>query len=96
MSDEKSFQIGELVQCRCPDGTCALPEGMPVDARAEVIATFMSVHYSSVVYVSYEGKVVQLPIRCIHSFPETPGLTGSGTDIIVPLPPPTGEQPAAD
>lgn len=84
MSFKKSFKIGDIVYCRCPDGVDDLPAGLPRNARAKVVAT-----YIGTTYVCFEGKNFVVPNACVHS-----GSDDSGTLSPQP-PPPEPPQPGA-
>jgi len=60
-----SFKIGDIVQCRCPHGVGALPAGLPNDARARVVAT-----YVAATYVCFEGNEFTVPNACVHNCPD--------------------------
>ena len=62
MSQKKPFKIGELVYCRCPEGVCKLPLGLPRNAVAEVVATSINT-----TQVQYYRKTFAVPTHCVHS-----------------------------
>lgn len=66
MSSEKSFKIGDVVFCRCADGV-ELPVGLPDNARAKVVAT-----YIGSAFVEYDGRTYMVPNACVHSDSDEP------------------------
>ena len=61
MSPIKTVKIGDVVYCHCPNGLSLLPEGLPNNARAKVIAT-----YIGTTYVLFEGRNFIVPNVCVH------------------------------
>jgi len=61
MSDVNSIRIGETVQCRRPDGNYVLPDGLPNEALAEVVAV-----YAGKTHVMYGGKIFKVSTACVH------------------------------
>ena len=61
MNLKRPFQIGDAVCCRCLDSVTALPLGLPENALAKVIAT-----YIGLIYVSFDGKSFIVPDACVH------------------------------
>ena len=61
MSQKKPFKVGELVYCRCPEGICKLPLGLPRNAMVEVIATSIDT-----TQVNYYRKPFVVPTGCVH------------------------------
>jgi len=87
MNDEKSVGIGETVQCRCPEGNCVLPDGLPADALAVVVAS-----YVNNTHVTYGGKIFKVQPACVHPVSATfPLLSNDGALLSPPVP----EQPPA-
>ena len=70
MSEENSIKKGDTVRCHRVGGQ-VLPEGLPVNARAEVMGVYVDKANASIVYVSYENRVFKLPGSCVlaTSFP---------------------------
>jgi len=68
MSAAYSIGLGDSVRCS-PQGGDVLPRGLPVDAIAEVVATYLSATYGTVIYVSYRNKVFKVPDNCVHPEP---------------------------
>lgn len=69
MNHTTSFGIGDVVFCRSPDGMSELPAGLPNNARAKVIAT-----YIGATYVLYEGINYIVPNACVHSGSDDGGI----------------------
>ena len=69
MAPKKSFNIGDVVYCRCPDGAGDLPAGLPNNARVKVIAT-----YIGATYVYFEGNNFIVPNAYVYH-----GSDDSGT-----------------
>src|SRR5689334_3282749 len=87
MTPRKSPKIGDVVCCHCPDGTHQLPAGLPNNARAKVIAT-----YVGVTYVYFEGNNYVVPNACVHDGSDDSGTLASSvrpTDLPLPAPPPS-------
>jgi len=91
MRGANSIRIGETVQCRCPDGNYTLPDGLPNEAVAKVVAV-----YASKTHVMYGGKTFKVSTACIHPIKAAFPSLNDAEDVIVPPPPsPMGEQPPA-
>jgi len=69
MTPRKPIKIGDIVCCRSPDGLHELPVGLPNNARAKVVAT-----YIGATYVYFEGVNYIVPNACVH-----PGSDDFGT-----------------
>ena len=65
----KAVQIGDLVYCRCPVGMGQLPPGLPENARAKVVAT-----YIGSTFVEYDDKTFIVPNACVHDGTGDSGL----------------------
>ena len=64
MNEDASIKKGDTVRCSRVGGQ-ALPEGLPANARAEVMGVYVDKANVSIVYVSYEDKVFKLPGSCV-------------------------------
>ncbi|HEX5221070.1 MAG TPA: hypothetical protein VFZ59_16015 [Verrucomicrobiae bacterium] len=84
MPAKKVFKLGDVVVCRCPPGTAELPMGLPNNARAKVIAT-----YIGATYVLYEGNNYVVPNACVHSGSDDSGM------LELPATPPDAPPPAS-
>lgn len=63
MTQKRIFKPGELVTCRCPDGICKLPEGLPKNAIAEVS---LGATYLTRTYVKYYDQIYLVENECLH------------------------------
>ena len=59
---DRSLKIGDVVFCHCPAGLGELPLGLPENARAKIVAT-----YIGATFVEYDGRTFIVPDACIHS-----------------------------
>jgi len=65
MELEKPFKLGEDIRCKCPDGVCSLPQGLPPDAPVKILAAYFGKSY-----VLFDGKSYLVPNICLHREPE--------------------------
>ena len=63
MTPKKVFKPGDMVTCRCPDGVCKLPDGLPKNASAEVS---IAATYLSRTYVKYYEKIYLVENECLY------------------------------
>ena len=61
---QKIFKPGDVVTCRCPDGICKPPDGLPKNAMVEVVST--PTPYLSKTYVKYYDKTYLIQNECLH------------------------------
>lgn len=61
MKSERSLKIGDAVFCHCPAGLGELPLGLPENARARVVAT-----YIGSTFVEYDGRTFVVPNACVR------------------------------
>ena len=61
MTQKRVFKSGDVVSCRCPDGICKLPNGLPKNAMVEVVSTYLSR-----TYVRYYDKTFLVRNDCLH------------------------------